>query len=267
MFDSHLHFEFLNDQDLMNMSMAGITDIVGATYYPHCGGIKIGSGTIKDLFHRLFTFETARAAANRINLHLVLGINMVSVPEDYEVLLKELPSIVQGNPQVVAIGEIGFEPSSETLPDIAAQENLFRKQVEIAAQVGLPIVCHTPNPRCQKLQYTQRLLDIIGEMGFDFENVIIDHACEETVELIHSKGAWAAVSIQPSRNTSEIDAADIAMKYGVEKLLINSDFSNKLSDALAVPKTAFYLRRKGMSEEKICKLFTENPKKIYRLDT
>ena len=264
MFDTHLHFEYLNDEDLMDMAMAGITGVVAAIYYPH-EGVQIRNQTLEDLFERLFKFESVRAKRNGITMYVGLGINMVSVPENYELLLQKLPSLVKSNPNVVAVGEIGLEPSSETLPDFKKQEELFIRQLEIAKDFKFPVMCHTPNPESNKLTYTKRMLDLAEKHAFPLDKMIVEHASGASVETIRSRGAWAGITVQPWRGLSPLDASQIIMKTGVDKVLVNSDYSFKFSDALAVPKTAFSLRNAGMDELKIQKLFVENPKHVFNL--
>lgn len=264
MFDTHLHFEYLNDEELMAMSMAGITGVVAAIYYPH-EGVQIHNQTLEDLFERLFKFELVRAKRNRIAMYMGLGINMVSVPESYELLLEKLPALIQSNPNVVAVGEIGIEPSSETLPDLIKQEDLFIRQLAVAKAFKFPVMCHTPNPEAQKVTYTKKILDLAEKHAFPLDKVIVEHASGASVEMIRTRGAWAGITVQPWRGLSPSDASEIIMKLGVDKVLVNSDYSFKFSDALAVPKTAFFLRNAGMDESKIRKLFDENPKQVFNL--
>jgi predicted metal-dependent TIM-barrel fold hydrolase len=264
MFDTHLHFEYLNDEDLMDMSMAGITGVVAAIYYPH-EGVQIHNQTLEDLFERLFKFESVRAKRNGITMYLGLGINMVSVPENYNLLLQKLPALMKSNPNVVAVGEIGLEPSSQTLPDLMKQEELFIRQLEIAKAFKFPVMCHTPNPEGQKVTYTKRILDLAEKHAFPLDKVIVEHASGATVEMIRNRGAWAGITVQPWRYLSPSDASQIIMKTGVGKVLVNSDYSFKFSDALSVPKTAFLLRNAGVEESKIQELFIENPKHVFNL--
>jgi len=264
MFDTHLHFEYLNDEDLMAMSMAGITGVVAAIYYPH-EGVQISNQTLEDLFERLLKFEMLRAQRNRIHMYVGLGINMISVPQGYELLLQKLPALIKSNPNVVAVGEIGIEPSSLTLPDLMKQEELFIHQLEIAKAFKFPVMCHTPNPEAQKLTYTEKILDLAQKNAFPLDKMIVEHASGASVEMIRSRGAWAGITVQPWRGLSPSDAAEIIMKMGVGKILVNSDYSFKFSDALVVPKTAFHLRNAGMDESKIQELFIKNPEHVFNL--
>jgi predicted metal-dependent TIM-barrel fold hydrolase len=264
MFDTHLHFEYLNDEDLMAMSMAGITGVVAAIYYPH-EGVQISNQTLEDLYERLFKFEMMRASRNRIDMYIGLGINMISVPQGYERLLEKLPALIKSNPSVVAVGEIGIEPSSLTLPDLKKQEELFIRQLEIAKAFKFPVMCHTPNPEAQKLTFTKKILDLAEKHAFPLDKMIVEHASSASVEMIRSRGAWAGITVQPWRGVTPSDISEIIMKVGVEKLLVNSDYSFKFSDALTVPKTAFFLRNAGMDASKIQKLLVENPKQVFNL--
>lgn len=264
MFDSHVHFEFLDEEQLMNMSMAGINNIVTAQYYPN-EGHTITSPKIEDHYERLFKYERTRAIRNRINLYYALGINMVCVPQDYEVLLDKLPTFIEENSNVVALGEIGIDPKSSTLPNLDKQEELFINQMIIAKEHNLSIICHTPHLEEQKIFYTKKLLKLADEYDFPLSKMIIDHASAATVEIIVNSGAWAGITVQPWRKFTAFDAVDIILKQGVEKILVNSDSASRFKDPLAVPKTAFLLRNEGFNQSMIDKLFKQNPREAYNI--
>jgi TatD DNase family protein len=68
-----------------------------------------------------------------------------------------------GHPKVVAIGEIGLDDYWEKTPR-ALQEQVLQAQLELAAELGLPVVIHTRNGRAAgDHRATQDALAILGE--------------------------------------------------------------------------------------------------------
>ncbi len=68
-------------------------------------------------------------------------------PEDY---LQQLESITR-DPKVVALGEIGLDYHWDRAPK-EQQVRIFREQLELAAQVGLPVVIHCREAMADVLQ-------------------------------------------------------------------------------------------------------------------
>lgn len=65
------------------------------------------------------------------------------------------------NPKVVAIGEIGLDYyRHETPPDL--QKLVFRQQLDLAAQTGLPVIIHSRNSTTEDQQATQDILEILA---------------------------------------------------------------------------------------------------------
>ena len=90
---------------------------------------------------------------------------------------------------VVAVGEIGFDDMTD------AEERFLREQLELAKEIDLPVMIHTPHRN--KKQGTQRSMDIIEEHGLPPHKVVIDHNNEETVQEVLDRGYWAGFTIYP----------------------------------------------------------------------
>jgi hypothetical protein len=74
---------------------------------------------------------------------------------------------------VVAIGEIGYDDQTE------AEDRIFKKQLELALELEMPVMIHTPHR--DKKRGTYRSMDAIEDVGVDPGMVVIDHNNEETV--------------------------------------------------------------------------------------
>ena len=90
---------------------------------------------------------------------------------------------------VVAIGELGYD---EQTPQ---EDKCLRLQIELAKDVDLPIMIHTPHR--DKHRGTLRTMDVLAEHGFDPARCVIDHNTEETVREVLDRGYFAGFSIYP----------------------------------------------------------------------
>ncbi|MEM6447369.1 MAG: TatD family hydrolase, partial [Cyanobacteria bacterium P01_D01_bin.123] len=141
---------------------------------------------------------------------------------------------------VVAIGEIGYD---EMTP---AEDTFFRKQVELAKELDMPVLIHTPHRN--KKEGTRRSLAVCLEHGLAPELAIVDHANEETAKDILDGGFWAAFSIYPSTKMGNERMVELVKQYGSDRVIIDSAADWGISDPLAVPKTAQLMIERGISE-------------------
>ena len=261
--DSHTHLDTLSIVDLRKMRLAGIRAIVAPI---HLDAAKpVSSRTIKDVWDYLLEVQFGRAKANGIKAHAMIGISMVSTPaDDPEDLYRALPSYLNRE-EVVAIGEIGFEPNSRTCSDIKEQAGLIRRQLEIAAAENICVNFHVPNAPDQKKAFTEKTLKICRECDFPMDKVVIDHCSEVNLGMALDAGAYAAITVQPWRNMTPEIAADLASTFGPERVMVDSDCGGGISDPLAVPKTAVALMDKGMAENDIEDILYGNAVKAYVL--
>ena len=86
--------------------------------------------------------ESLEIANTHDNIYLELGYHPSEVDTTTNADLEELERIVKDNPKVVAIGEIGLDYHWEK-DKKEEQKVLFRKQIEIAKRLKLPIVIHS----------------------------------------------------------------------------------------------------------------------------
>lgn len=127
LFDTHCH---LNDEQfdedieavIKGAIAAGITNIV-------IPGVDVRSS------------ERAIALAERhAGLYAAVGVHPESLKELPPDALAQIRSLT-AHPKVVAIGEIGLDYYWDVAPRPYQQE-VFRKQIELAREVGLPIIIH-----------------------------------------------------------------------------------------------------------------------------
>jgi len=261
--DAHTHLTEVTFENLEWMYLVGIREVVAPAQL--VATQRVSCKTIKDVWDHQLGMQTDRAATNLIKAYTMLAISMVSMPaEDPQELYEALPEYLK-MPKVVAIGEIGFEPASKSCPDLGFQEEVVRNQVLIAKNSSVPVDFHVPHPPEKKKAFTEKTLKICQEIGIPFSRVIIDHCSEANIEMVLEAGAAAAISVQPWRGLTPEIAADLVIKYGPERVMLNSDCGTNLSDPCAVAKTAYVLKKKGVADEIIDKVCRANCKKIFNL--
>ncbi len=106
-------------------------------------------------------------AHNTPNCWAVIGVQP-NHPEaaDDPTWLSQLHQLAQ-QPQVVAIGEIGFDHYHNKAP-VAVQERIFRAQIELANTLKLPIVIHTREAHADTLRVLQDMKHPYGVVMHSF---------------------------------------------------------------------------------------------------
>ena len=148
------------------------------------------SAAIVDYFSHILGFERFRAGQFGIRHYCCIGLN--SKEANNEALAEEVMELLPRfatKEGVVAIGEIGYDEQT------GAEDKYFRLQLELARELDLPVMIHTPHR--DKKRGTSRSMDVIVEHGLDPARVVIDHDNEETVREVIDRGFWAAFSIYP----------------------------------------------------------------------
>jgi predicted metal-dependent TIM-barrel fold hydrolase len=259
--DAHIHLNTLTWKNLEDMYMVGIRTIISPV---HLDGAKpVKNETIIDMWDYLLEVHMPRAKSFFIEPYAMIGISMVSTPEKgAPELYAELEDYLK-RPEVVAIGEIGLEPGSRTCKDMAQQAEFVVKQLKVAKNVGVCVDFHVPNAPDDKKKYTEQTIALCEQEAFPMDKVIIDHCSEANIDMVLKSGANAAISIQPFRNMTPEKAADLAIKYDFDRIMLDSDSSSLPSDPLAVARGAMELKKRGVSGENINRVCFENCKNCY----
>jgi predicted metal-dependent TIM-barrel fold hydrolase len=266
--DAHLHSEGLNNNSLQLMALSGIKAVINMVAIP-----EVVPGINKDfspeaIFEYCDRVIDYRAWLTKqyfmFDTYVCVAISMAGVPRRYKEALDKLKTYIRERDQVVGIGEIGFEPDSPTCSNFKVQEELIVTQLEIAKQYGKHVCFHTPMN--EKPKWFKLYLSMIKEAGLEPAKIIIDHADETIVKMVNESGCYAGITVQPRRKVGAIDAAKMINTGDRNKIFVNSDSSLKYeSDTLAVPKTAFEMKKLGINESEIEKVLWENPRQAYGL--
>ena len=160
-------------------------------------------------------------------------------------------------PSVVGVGEIGLNNNTEN--EMVGLE----AQLDLAQELGLPALVHTPHVDKKKgVEMIRGLLE--KRRDWKRELIEIDHITEETIDIVRDLGVWVAMTVYPYSKLSPERAVAMVAKHGLERMLVNSSVDWGESDPLSVPKVVRLMRREGWKERDIEELVWRNPIRFWR---
>lgn len=252
--DPHIHMVSRTTDDYESMAAAGVKAIIEPAFWQGQPRTQIGS--YHDYFASLVGWERFRAAQFGIRHYCTMGLN--SKEANNEALAEQVMDLLPlflTKEGVVAVGEIGYDDQTPI------EEKFFRKQLELAKEVDLPVMIHTPHRN--KKQGTYRSMDVIEEHGIAPHMVVIDHNNEETYREVLDRGYWCAFTIYPGTKMGNERMVDILKVAGPERVIVDSSADWGKSDVLAVPKTAKLAAERGIPREQIELVCYKNALKAY----
>lgn len=252
-FDPHIHMTSRTTADYAAMYAAGVRAVVEPAFW--LGQPRTSVGTFVDYFDGLVGWEPFRAGQFGIRHHCTMALNPKEAndPRCREVL-DVLPRYLAKD-GVVAVGEVGYDSMT------VEEDEAFAIQLRLARDHGLPALVHTPHR--DKAVGTRRTLDLVREVGFPPERVVVDHLNEVTVGMVAESGCWMAFSIYPDTKMDEDRMVTILQEYGTDRMLVNSaaDWGN--SDPLKTRRTADAMLAAGFGEDEVDKVFWGNPAAFF----
>lgn len=252
--DPHIHMVSRTTDDYENMAAQGVVAIIEPAFWQ--GQPRTEIGTFRDYFSQLVGFERFRAAQFGIRHYCTIGLN--SKEANNQALAEQVMDLMPlylTKEGVVAVGEIGYDDQTKT------EEHFFRLQLEMAKEVELPILIHTPHRN--KKQGTYRSMDVIEEHDIDPKRVIIDHNNEETCKEVLDRGYWCAFTIYPKTKMGNERMVDIVRQFGSDRVIVDSSADWGVSDALAVPKTARLMLERGIPQAVVDDVCYRNAVRAY----
>lgn len=130
--DSHCHLDFYPDDlpaVLARARAAGLEAL-----------LAIGIGDGPSTMHRALDIATAHTSSN-LRIYASAGIHPQEAAHATPEALTRLRTLAQ-NPRTIAIGEIGLDYYHADNPDPEAQQAAFVAQMQLAAELGKPILLH-----------------------------------------------------------------------------------------------------------------------------
>jgi predicted metal-dependent TIM-barrel fold hydrolase len=252
--DPHTHMISRTTDDYEAMAAAGIVAVIEPAFW--IGQARTNVGSYRDYLSHILGFERFRASQFGIQHYCCIGLN--SKEANNEVLAEDVMQILPefaAKEGVVAIGEIGFDEQT------ALEEKYFRLQLDLAREMDLPVMIHTPHR--DKKRGASRSMDIIMEHKLAPQRVVIDHVNEETVREVKERGFWAAFSIYPQSKMTAPRMCEIVRQFGAGQLIVDSACDWGISDPLSVPKTAVLLAEQGISDNDVHRVTYANALTAY----
>ncbi|MBN1419246.1 MAG: TatD family hydrolase [Planctomycetes bacterium] len=252
--EPHIHMVTRTTDDYEALAASGVTVVIEPAFW--LGEPRKRAATFLDYYDHLVGYETERAAAYGIEHYATISVNPREANrEDLAAeVLREMPAWLS-HPRVLGVGEIGFDLLTD------AEERIFRRQVELAGEAGLPLLIHLPHR--DKRRGTERTIEVLEALKWPPDRTLIDHNTEETIEVAAGWGAWTGYTIYPVTKLTPERALHLLERHGVERAMINSSADWGVSDPLSVPKTIHLLRRSGFAEDAIDRLVWRNPLEYY----
>lgn len=261
-FDAHCHLTDMTYENLRDMALANTRGIVTPVQIPlrH----PISADGLIDIWKMHLEEFIPRSKQQLIDVYAMIGMSMVCTPAgEVDRLLGEMEKLLK-LPEVVAVGEVGFELNSPTNNDEAYQKYLYECQLDVVKAAGKTLDIHTSFAPERKIKYTDLSLKLAAEHGLDMKKVVVDHCTADNIEMALDAGAYAAITVQPWRGITPEIAAELIMKYNSDRVFVDSDCcADSPSDPLSVAKTAYALELMGASRSLIDGACALNCKRAY----
>jgi uncharacterized protein len=254
--DPHAHMIARTTDDYDAMARAGVVAVIEPAFW--LGQPRTNLGSYVDYLATIIGFEKFRAGQFGVRHYCCVGLNPKEA--NNEALAEAVFDVLWNfavKESVVAIGELGYDEQT------ALEDKYLRKQIDLAKELELPIMIHTPHR--DKHRGTLRTMDVLAEHGFDPGRCVIDHNTEETVREVLDRGYFAAFSIYPQTKMGNERMTEIVRQYGPERIIVDSACDWGVSDPLAVPKTAALMAQRSIAAEAIRKVTYENALAAYGL--
>ncbi len=253
LFDTHTHInaEDYKDDFQEMLSRAGEAGVEQMLV------VGFDHPTIKRAMQIVEQYENFYAA---VGWHPVDAIDMTDADLDW---IREL----SGHPKVVALGEMGLDYHWDKSP-AEIQQDVFRRQIRLAKEVGLPIVIHNR-------EATQDILTILkeeraGEIGGIMHCFSDDWAsAKEFIDLGFHIGIGGPVTFKNAQLPKEV-----ASQVPIDRLLVETDcpylsphpFRGKRNEPARVKLVAEKIAElRGLSYEELTRKTFDNACQLFGL--
>ena len=252
LFDTHAHLDdraFREDREEL---IAGLPEKgVGLVMNPGCS---------------LASSRNAVALAEKYpHVYAAVGSHPDVADEVNQQVLAEYEKLCK-LPKVKAIGEIGIDYHYEDIPR-ELQLKAFRMQMELARQVGLPVIVHEREAHEDGMAVVKEFPDVTGVFHCYSGSA---EMARQLVDLGWYIGFTGVLTFKNARKAIETAAA-----IPLERIVLETDcpymapepFRGKRNDPGYIYRMAEKLAEiRGLSVEEIQAITTENGKRLYRID-
>jgi TatD DNase family protein len=257
--DSHCHidgeqFDADREQVIANARLAGVSAM-----------LNIGTGSPKD-----DSFEkTDKLTKDYDIIYGSVGIHPHDAIEYDETVENRLVNLIKNNPKLIAWGEIGLDFYYDYSPrDV--QEKVFRRQINVARELDLPIIIHSRDANDETVQI------LTEECGYEgFKGIMhCFGGTPEMAEALMNIGFMISFAGNVTFKKAE-NLRDSARVVPIDKLLIETDcpyltpvpFRGKRNEPSFVQHTATFLAEfYGIEPDDLALATTNNFKNFFNLN-
>ena len=180
--------------------------------------------------------------------------------------LDELRSLA-GRPKVKAIGEIGLDYYWEDNPPRALQQNVFRRQLELAQSLCLPVIVHDREAHQDCLSIVREYPQVAGVYH------CYSGSLEDAKVLVKLGWMLSFTGVITYKNARK--SLEVVDWLPMDRIMIETDspyltpepFRGKRNDSGKVHLVAEKIAQvKGLDTEEVVRLTMENGKRFFRID-
>ena len=205
--------------------------------------------------------------ANRYpHVYATVGSHPDSADEVNEDVLEEYRKLCKQNPKVKAIGEIGLDYYYEDIPR-EVQKKAFVMQLELARELGLPVVVHERDAHQDGMDIVRSFRDVTGVFH------CYSGSAEMARQLVDMGWYIGFTGVLTFKNARK--AVETAASIPLERIVLETDcpfmapepFRGKRNDPGYLYRMAERLAEiRELPVEKIWEITTENAKRLYRMN-
>lgn len=205
-------------------------------------------------------------AARYSFIYVVVGWHPVDAIDCTSEDLTWIESLAE-HPKVVGIGETGLDYHWDKSPKDIQQE-VFRKQINLAKRVNLPIVIHNREATADIVRILkEENASQVGGIMHCFSGSV--ETAKECIDMNFMISLGGPVTFKNAKTPKEV-----ATEIPIEKLLIETDapyltphpFRGKRNEPAHVTLVAEEIARlKGMSVEEVANITTRNARELFNL--
>ena len=144
-----------------------------------------------------------------------LGIHPENAYEMKDDTLDEIKKYINENPKIVAIGEIGLDYYWEENPPKEVQKDVFRRHMNLAKELGLPVVIHDRDAHQDTLEIIKEFPEVTGVVHCFSGSVEFAREC---VKLGYYIGFTGVVTFKNAKKVVEV-----AKDMPLDRMLVETD--------------------------------------------
>ena len=144
-----------------------------------------------------------------------LGIHPENADEFNEDVENEITNLINKNEKIIAIGEIGLDYYWEENPPREVQKKVFRKQMELAEKLNLPVIIHDREAHGDTLDIIKEFPNVKGIVHCFSGSVEFAMEC---IKLGYYIGIGGVVTFKNAKKL-----IDVVTKIPLDKILVETD--------------------------------------------